>query len=109
IYGIPLRIGKYPEGIGKKEKNELMRAVTELGRYAGGIIPKEMEITLHQASNSSHEPFMALAEWAEKSMSKAILGGTLTTQADGKTSTNALGEIHNEVRHDLLSSDSRQL
>lgn len=109
IYGIPLRIGKYPEGIGKKEKNELMRAVTELGRYAGGIIPKEMEITLHQASNSSHEPFMALAEWAEKSMSKAILGGTLTTQADGKTSTNALGVIHNEVRHDLLSSDSRQL
>ncbi|HBY9792766.1 Mu-like prophage protein gp29 [Klebsiella pneumoniae] len=109
IYGIPLRIGKYPEGIGDKEKRELMRAVTELGRYAGGIIPKEMEITLHQASNSSHEPFMALAEWAEKAMSKAILGGTLTTQADGKTSTNALGVIHNEVRHDLLASDSRQL
>lgn len=109
IYGIPLRIGKYPEGVGKKEKNELMRAVTELGRYAGGIIPKEMEITLHQASNSSHEPFMALAEWAEKSMSKAILGGTLTTQADGKTSTNALGVVHNEVRHDLLASDGRQL
>lgn len=109
IYGIPLRIGKYPEGIGKTEKRELMRAVTELGRYAGGIIPKEMEITLHQASNSSHEPFMALAEWAEKSMSKAILGATLTTQADGKTSTNALGNVHNEVRHDLLISDGRQL
>ncbi|MFB5082486.1 DUF935 domain-containing protein [Raoultella sp. C349492] len=109
IYGIPLRIGKYPEGVGKSEKRELMRAVTELGRYAGGIIPKEMEITLHQASNSSHEPFMALAEWAEKSMSKAILGGTLTSQADGKTSTNALGVVHNEVRHDLLVSDGKQL
>ncbi len=109
IYGIPLRIGKYPEGIGKSEKQELMRAVTELGRYAGGIIPKEMEITLHQASNSSHEPFMALAEWAEKSMSKAILGATLTTQADGKTSTNALGNVHNEVRHDLLISDGKQV
>lgn len=109
IYGIPLRIGKYPEGIGKKEKNELMRAVTELGRYAGGIIPKEMEIELHEAAVGSHAPFMALAEWAEKSMSKAILGGTLTTQADGKTSTNALGVIHNEVREDLLVSDGKQL
>lgn len=35
--------------------------------------------------------------------------GTLTTQADGKTSTNALGQIHNEVRHDLLASDAKQL
>lgn len=42
-------------------------------------------------------------------MSKAILGGTLTTQADGKTSTNALGEIHNEVRHDILVSDAAQI
>ena len=42
-------------------------------------------------------------------MSKAILGGTLTTQADGKTSTNALGEVHNEVRHDILTSDAAQI
>ena len=42
-------------------------------------------------------------------MSKAILGGTLTTQADGKTSTNALGTIHNEVRRDLLAADAMQL
>ncbi|WP_247709598.1 DUF935 domain-containing protein [Morganella morganii] len=24
----------------------------------------------------------------------------MTTQADGKSSTNALGNVHNEVRHD---------
>ncbi|EBO0324237.1 DUF935 domain-containing protein, partial [Salmonella enterica] len=40
--------------------------------------------------------------------SKVILGSTLTTQADGKTSTNALGAVHNEVRHDLMASDARQ-
>lgn len=109
IYGIPLRIGKYPSGTGQAEKNQLMRAVTELGRYAGGIIPAEMVIELTKASDASHSPFMALTDWAEKSMSKAILGGTLTTQADGKTSTNALGVIHNEVRHDLLISDGKQV
>ncbi|MBK5072566.1 DUF935 domain-containing protein [Budviciaceae bacterium CWB-B4] len=109
IYGVPIRIGKYPSGIGKKEKNELMKAVTELGRYAGGIIPAEMSIELHNATSGSAVPHMALTEWAEKSMSKAILGGTLTTQADGKTSTNALGVIHNEVRNDLLISDAKQI
>ncbi|MCY9814236.1 phage portal protein family protein [Aeromonas caviae] len=41
-------------------------------------------------------------EWCEHSMSKAILGGTLTSQADGKSSTNALGNVHNEVREEAL-------
>lgn len=50
-----------------------------------------------------------MVQWAEKSMSKAILGGTLTSQADGKSSTNALGAVHNEVRHDLLKSDAKQI
>jgi len=108
IYGVPIRIGKYPAGIGKPERDALMRAVSELGRYAGGIIPDSMKIELTQAASGSHAPHMALAEWAEKSMSKAILGGTLTSQADGKTSTNALGVIHNDVRRDLLISDAKQ-
>lgn len=109
IYGVPIRIGKYPSGTGKTEKAALMRAVTELGRYAGGIIPAEMQLELKEAASGSHAPHMALAEWAEKSISKAVLGGTLTTQADGKTSTNALGEIHNDVRNDLLISDCKQV
>ncbi|MFZ3004056.1 MAG: DUF935 family protein, partial [Undibacterium umbellatum] len=29
--------------------------------------------------------------------------------ADGKTSTNALGNVHNEVRHDLRDSDAKQV
>ena len=52
---------------------------------------------------------MAMIDWCEKSQSKAILGGTLTSQADGKSSTNALGNVHNEVRHDLMVSDAIQL
>ena len=50
-----------------------------------------------------------MIEWCERTQSKAILGGTLTSQADGASSTNALGNVHNEVRHDLLEADARQL
>ncbi|MEM8243883.1 DUF935 family protein, partial [Morganella morganii] len=38
-----------------------------------------------------------------------ILGGTLTSQADGATSTNALGNVHNEVRFEVRDSDATQL
>jgi phage gp29-like protein len=50
-----------------------------------------------------------MIEWCERTQSKIILGATLTAQADGKSSTNALGNVHNEVRHDLMASDAVQL
>lgn len=109
IYGLPVRLGKYPPGAGNEEKATLLRAVVSIGHNAAGIIPDGMAIDFKEAAKGTHEPFDWMVQWAEKSMSKAILGGTLTSQADGKTSTNALGAVHNEVRHDLLKSDAKQV
>lgn len=110
IYGIPLRLGKYFGGASEDEKAALMQAVIAIGHDAAGIIPEGMGVEFVQVSGSgSSTPFEYMVEWAERTQSKAILGGTLTSQADGKTSTNALGNVHNEVRHDLMISDARQL
>ena len=109
IHGLPIRVGKYPGAATPEEKATLLRAVTSMGHNAAGIMPTEMEFELHQAVNTQADPFLAMTRWAESCISKAILGGTLTSQADGKTSTNALGEIHNEVRHDLRESDALAL
>lgn len=109
IYGLPVRLGKYPEGATPNEKNTLLRAVMSIGHNAGGIIPRGMEIEFQRAAEGDSVAFMAMIEWAEKSMSKAILGGTLTSQADGATSTNALGNVHNDVRIELRNSDLKRL
>lgn len=109
IYGLPLRVGKYQAGATQDEKAALLRAVTAIGHNAAGIIPEGMTIDFETAAEGTHGPFEAMIAWCEKSQSKAILGGTLTSQADGKTSTNALGVTHNEVRRDLLKSDARQV
>lgn len=109
IYGLPLRLGKYPAGSGEDEKSTLLRAVLQIGHDAAGIIPEGMDIEFKDAAQGQHDPFQAMMDWCEKSQSKAILGGTLTSQADGKSSTNALGNVHNEVRHDLKVSDAIQL
>lgn len=109
IHGLPIRVGKYPSMATPQEKATLLRAVTEMGHRAAGIMPDQMMFELHEAANASGDPFMNMIEWAERSISKAILGGTLTSQADGKSSTNALGNVHNEVRHDILEGDGRQL
>lgn len=109
IYGLPLRVGKYPSGSTEHEKATLLAAVAGIGHNAAGIIPEGMAIDFENAAQGHHDPFQAMIDWCERTQSKAILGGTLTSQADGKSSTNALGSVHNEVRHDLLVSDARQV
>lgn len=109
IYGLPIRLGKYPEGATEPEKMTLMRAVMSIGHNAGGIIPKGMDIDFQNAAEGQSGPFMDMIAWCEKSQSKAILGGTLTSQADGKTSTNALGNVHNEVREEIRDFDLKRV
>lgn len=109
IYGLPLRVGTYPASAGKDEKATLLRAVAALGHDAAGIIPEGMKIDFKEAADGKEGPFISMHDIMERTESKVILGGTLTSQADGKTSTNALGDVHNEVRHDILASDSRQI
>ncbi len=109
IYGLPTRVGKYPTGADSKEKSTLMRAVMSIGHNAGGVIPKGMDIEFHEAAKGGSDPYMAQINWCEKSQSKAILGGTLTSQADGKSSTNALGNVHNEVRQEIRNADLKAL
>lgn len=109
IYGLPMRVGKYPTGTTEDQKDILMDAIMSLGHDAGGIIPDGMLIEFQSAAEGQVDPFQFMIEWCERTQSKIILGATLTAQADGKTSTNALGNVHNEVRHDLMASDAVQL
>lgn len=110
IYGLPLRLGKYPPGTHDNEKATLLSAVTALGHAAAGIIPEGMNIEFQQAANSTSEPFLAMMRQCDDSISKAVLGGTLTSNTSPSGGgAYALGQVHNEVRHDLLASDAKQL
>jgi phage gp29-like protein len=109
IYGLPIRVGTYPAQATKEEKATLLRAVAALGHDAAGIIPEGMVVDFKEPADGKQEPFMAMIELMERTESKVILGATLTSQADGKSSTNALGVVHNEVRLDILASDARQI
>lgn len=109
IYGLPMRLGKYPSGSTDAEKLTLLRAVVGIGHDAAGIIPMGMEIDFKEAAKGAHDPFEFMISWCERTVSKAVLGGTLTSQADGKSSTNALGKVHENSKNDLLESDARQV
>ena len=109
LYGIPIRIGKFTSGIDSKSRNQLLRAVRNIGNDGAGIIPSTMAIDLIEAKNGKIDDFLNAIEYWERKQSLAILGGTLTSQADGKTSTNALGKIHDKVRREIMLHDVKQI
>jgi len=109
VYGIPIKIGRYNSTATEAEKATLLRALAGIGRDAAGIVPEGMLIDFQAAATGDPDAFQLMIDWCERSQSKAILGGTLTSGADGKTSTNALGKVHDEVRKDLRDADIRQV
>ena len=109
IYGLPLRIGKYPNKATNAEKSALWQAVAGIGHNAAGIIPASMMIEFQEAAKGSEKPFEAMIHWCERTQSKAILGSTLTSEAGATGLGSGLADIHNEVRLDIRDSDCKQL
>jgi phage gp29-like protein len=106
ILGIPARLGKYPHGASEAEKATLLRAVTSMGHSAAGIIPESMAIEYLEAAEADGDAHLTMIDWCDRSTTKAILGGTLTTGTDG--GAYALGQIHQESLDSLIASDARQ-
>jgi phage gp29-like protein len=109
LYGVPMR-ALFTSESDELKKQELMNSLKNMGSNGVALLDglqedfKTVDITKGEGVG-----FQNLIEWCEKSISKAILGATLTSQADGKTSTNALGNVHNEVRHEYRDFDARQI
>lgn len=110
VFGIPLRLGKYDGGASQADKDALIDAIQSLGSDAAGIISKNTEIEFIETikSISGDVPHKVLAEFAEKAISKAILGQTLTTDV-GDGGAYAAAKVHNDVRLDLAKADTKAI
>jgi len=106
VYGLPLRLGKYPSGIAGKQRDELLRAVRNIGNDGAGVIPSTMSIDFIQATKTGTvTDFLSSIEYWEQKQSKAILGGEL----DGKTTSEARIMLYDKVRREILLHDVRQI
>lgn len=110
VYGMPLRLGKYASGAGKDDKDALVAAIQSLGSDAAGIISKDTEIEFVEAvsGKATGDLYEALASFANRENSKAILGQTLSAEVGDKGSY-AAAKTHEGVRLDLLKADGRAL
>jgi phage gp29-like protein len=109
VYGMPFRIGKYPDGTKEEDKEALLDAVRALGADAAGIIHAETSIDIvSSATKGGAETFVMTAEYWDKQISKAVLGQTMTSD-EGQGRGKAQAEVHNDVRLDLKRHDAVQV
>jgi phage gp29-like protein len=109
IYGIPVRLGKYPSHMADK-KAALLRAIMAIGSDAAAVIPQEMEVEIIQATGGAtgggKTLFQQSAEYWDKQVSKVVLGQTMTTD-DGASLSQS--KTHEKVRQDILAADARAI
>lgn len=109
VYGMPLRLGKYDASTSPEDREALIKAVSQLGTDAAGVISKSTEIEfIESVKTTSADLYDRLVEFCNREMSKAVLGQTLTTEV-GKTGSFAASKTHDGVRHDLVEADSEAL
>lgn len=109
VFGMPIRVGKYDNNAGVKDKEVLLSAIRLLSQDTAVMIPKSMEIEFIESKKTgSIDVYERFQVHMNKQLSKVILGQTLTSDAGDKGSF-SLGKVHNEIRRLLQISDAKQL
>jgi phage gp29-like protein len=109
-YGGAFLYRKYPSNAGEQYKTELLTALEKMVADAVAIAPEGAEITIESLANkgSVSTVHSGYIEAANKEISKAVLGQTLTTDI-GSSGSYAAAKAHNLVREDLAAADRRRI
>lgn len=102
IFGMPIRIAK-SSARGSKERSQIEEMLSKMGAAAWGLFPDGTDIEIKETTRGdAFNVYDKRIERAEKSISKGLLGQTMTID-DG--SSRAQGEVHLEVRNDIIKTD----
>jgi phage gp29-like protein len=105
-FGMPTAIGKYDQSASDVERTKLLAAAAAIQTDAGMIMPKEMELSLLEAARSGTADYKSMHDTMEETIAKVVLGQTLTSQVGASGGNRALGNVHMEVRQDLVKADA---
>lgn len=108
-YGMPKAIGKVPPTATDDEQQKFLKMLAGLVRDAVAVIPQTGSVELLETRLSGTNPHAEIIAWADKAMSKAWLGETLTTEQTSAGGTQAMATVHNDVRADLALDDAAMI
>lgn len=111
LYGQPVRIGKYKAGTKGEDIRVLKQAVASIGTDSAAVMPESMMIEFIKDATVSGtaDAYEKLCRYCDEVVARLVLGGSLTSGQGSGSGSFALGQVHNEVRADLLKADAAAL
>lgn len=108
-YGQPIRLGKYPVGASKEDREVLYQAVSAIAGDCAAIIPATMTLDFIESKLGSTSPdlYEKRSDWLNREISKLILGQTTTT--DAVSGGHAVSQEHRQVQEDIERADGRAM
>ncbi len=108
-FAAPTAVGQYPPGVSKAEQDALMNTLKAIQNQQCLRIPENMKIELLEAQRTgSLDCYQSFVRYLELSVSKAILGGTLTSD-EGQFGTRAQADVHEDARYEFTESDCESI
>ena len=109
-YGMPYIIGKLPRSTMDTDRENMKDQLEAMVMDAVAVISDDAQLDFIEPGgrNASSELYNNLITSCDHSISKAILGQTLTTDGSHAGSGSyALGKVHADVRKDIVHSDKK--
>ncbi len=109
--GTGVVVVRHNDGATTAETEVALDAATALVEESAVALPKKFLLEVHEmvrSVGSSHKEFVD--DYCKSELAQIILGQTLTTRgSDGGGGSRALGQVHQQVQHDRLEVDAKQL
>jgi phage gp29-like protein len=109
LYAVPIRVLFHHEKDMMK-KYALLDAMQSMGQNGVALLEggTQDDLKTVDAAKGEGQGFLNLIQWCEGSVSKAILGGTLTSDS-GKNGNYATASVHDQVRNEIRDHDAKQI
>lgn len=109
-FGMPWLVGKVPPGTGETDRNRLLDRLTAMVADAVAVINDDETIEMPEShsKSASADIYERLISTANREVSKAILGQTLSTELDQGGSL-AATQGHLQVREDIVDKDKHMV
>ena len=105
MFGMPFREALY-DAFDDDTRQKVEQMLQEWGPGMSFVHPKSVEIKLHDTggSTSSSEVYDRFIEVCDATISKTVVGNTLTTE-QGENGARSLGEVHQDGEENKMLSD----
>lgn len=102
-FGDPVVKGEYPRGASQAEINRVHQALEDVHGSSVAALPAGAALELIEAAKNTTSSYEMLYDRMNAAISKVVIGQTMTAD---QGSSRSQGEVHMDVRQDLVKADA---